>query len=105
MASLFYFHNRLCGHLRTYIVVFKRRLGKRTEDVKLRHCRRRALNAGELRTGALSDIVKNLVFEFDDSVLRAENLCLKILELLSYESLAVCKGLFSYIFVGYKLFI
>ena len=78
MASFVYLYNRLCGHLRADIVIFERSLSKRTEDIELCHCRSGTLNSGKLCAGAFSDIVENLVFELDYSVLCSENFCLEV---------------------------
>ena len=61
------------------------------------------LNPVKLIGNSASDLNKNFIFKLYDSFLCAENLCFKILQLTRYKSLAVCKRLFSYVFLGNKL--
>ena len=58
------------------------------------------LDSVKLVGNLTSDLNENFIFELYDSFLCAENLGFKVFQLARYKSLAVCKRLFSYIFLG-----
>ena len=90
-------------HYGTGIIVLKSNPRKRAECIDRCNGMSRLLYSVKLVGNLASYLNEDLVFKLYYSFLSAEHLCFQILQLARYKPLAVCKRLFSYVFLGDKL--
>ena len=105
MSAVFDIYNAVNGYLRLCIVIVHRRSCKRAKHVYLSHCCGSFLHKSKLCGCKISYLRKYFLLKSNYLIACTEDSVLCDFKLVGNKSLAVGKGLFSYIVVRHKVIV